>query len=156
MTRAELLAQLQAEYLQRIERIAEQLEPRFRAGELRGFNDADGKAETDARHAWMEEHPKTKCRLPHRLDPYYSWPCNKLFDEVVRRLRLRDDRNACLVVAVSPSTDSLTVDSGRTLAGYAGDVASWDVLRVARERRWYKPHRSETPTNEELGIGRRS
>ena len=67
-----------------------------------------------------------------------------------------NERNQALVVALSPSTDRLPVDAGRTLLGDACEAAMWDVLRIARSRRWCKLTAGEELSNAELGIRRAS
>lgn len=118
------LEQLRAEYQARIVALAEELEPRFRSGELRGYRDGDG-------------------------NRFRSPPLHQLEDELRRRLA-RTFAEAHLVLLCSPSTLA-TFDHGSEDPRYdAGDAAAWDVLRVALARGWYRPEMEEIPDAESL------
>ena len=154
-TRPALEAMLRENYARRIEHIAEQLRPRFEAGELHGYNDADSRAIDEADREWRREHPRAK----GYSGAFERSPGMRLEKEVARRLRLNDARNACLVIAVSATSPYAIErqDAHCTLEGRATWAATWDVLRVARVRRWYKPAPGEEPSNAELGLkGRRT
>jgi hypothetical protein len=140
--------------MEQVERIAEQLRPRIEAGELRGFTDADGDAIEAADKKWRREHPRTK-RVGHA---YRRCPMALLTKEMTARLRLRNPHRAAVVVVASPSAPAILDPSNEHdgLWSWASDMAAWDVLRIARERGWYKPHRTEYPEPADLHYERRA
>jgi hypothetical protein len=148
--------------------IAKALRPKFEAGELRGWVDEDG-----------ERMDAVRGGKTGKYDPKYLAPKFALEDEMGKRLlgaapqvlaamaatgepHPSEERmhaileRVAFVLLCSPSV-GLTCGRGMTPAGIAEGAAAYDVLRIARERRWYKPHASEIPTAAQLrGEARRA
>lgn len=123
------LEQLRAEYRNRINALAEELEPRFRSGELRGFRDGDG----DLFNTREGRHPR--------------WA---LEDECCRRLAATH-AEAYVVLACSPYSIA-TEDNWNDTRRHAAAAASFDVFKVALDRGSYQPDESmeEAPSAETL------
>jgi hypothetical protein len=140
------------DYNATIGRTAEELRPRFEAGELHGFRDNDN----DRRDAaWCKQHG-----VPH--DPDYRDSLFILEDVFAKKVlgfvpeyyghcEEKPARRAAWVLMHSPSTpDSL--DDGQTLIQMATGAGARDLLRIARQRGWYTPTADESPSNKDLGI----
>ncbi len=118
-----------AEYRRMIEKVAEHLRPRFESGELHGFRDEDEGAETTS------------------IDKIEQ-VCRRLFPNL---------ESAHLALACSPSRDlgdygDVTVGREEQALWHATWAAGLDVVRLARERDWYRPTEDEIPSNAKLGV----
>jgi hypothetical protein len=116
---------LRKAYSDKIERVAEELRPRFELRELRGFTDAD--------------------HVQKSADEHYVPPLWRLEKELSERLAGTEE-DAFLVLACSESN----VGDYESPVSEAGGRAGWDVLRVALRRGWYKPEPGEFPGATEL------
>lgn len=142
------------EYEEIRDRVANELRPKFEAGELRGWIESD--------HVKMEEEE-------HRRD--FEPPLWRLEAECAKRLR--SNAEAFVVLLHSPFAgtgwEQFEMDyglrqqhhSGKRKAspqavmlaetrGKAGVALARDLLLIARTRRWYRPARGEEPTTAEL------
>ncbi len=139
-------------YMAQVEQVAEGLRPEIESGRMRGYNSADSMFEDTIGPARagesVEVWHRRMCRRTDKLPSY------RLAAAVERAFGMSDDRNAALVIALSPSTVLLPRDDGRTLLGTASWAASWDVLRIAREGGWYMVTPGEEPSNAQLGLRR--
>jgi hypothetical protein len=70
--------------------------------------------------------------------------------EAALGVREDDFEQLHLLALCSPSTKRIS-DAGQTLFGRAAEAVGWDVLRIARERGWYRPARGECPSARQLG-----
>ena len=134
---ASALEALRADYLHRMEALAEKLRPRFESGELHGLNSEDARR-CDTVLGGSDE----------------NRPAVDLLERECRRALVRTSAQAYLVLACSPST-AATFDVGCHHPVYhAMSAAAWDVIRVARTRGFYRPEEDETPTAKDYNNDR--
>jgi hypothetical protein len=173
MTPAAEEAPTREDYVRRLEAVALALRPGFEAGEYRGDDDRD-----------VERWDPVVGKPKGTYDPRYVPPMRRLENAVARRLFGRSEgrlfqliaeggsvgkeekaailafrRRAAWILLSSPSAALANDRCGPSLSveALALDAAICDVLRIARERGWYKPHPSEDPSDAELrGEGRRA
>lgn len=149
LTRTATFQALRLDYLARVEAFAEELRPRFQAGELRGFTIGDSDR-ADARvEAFTAAHPEATVEevlaYRNRVEP----PLFVLEELCAARFLPASlgwdaqHEEAHLIRACSPS-EPLTED-GQPNIGQAATAVAYDVLRVARTRGWYAPDASEEP-----------
>jgi hypothetical protein len=132
--RSVALGVLGGAYQQRIERLAEEVRPRFESGEFRGFIGED-----------LERELQERTLNPHRwIAPRWR------FADVVES-KVEGDADAYLILACSPSGDLVDGDyqlkAARTAAA---ECMSLDVFRIGLHEGWYKPGRGEEPSAEAL------
>jgi len=136
-THAALLEMLREDYMRRVEAFAEELRPGFESGELHGWDARD--SEGDDR------------------DVAYVTAMEKITGAAWERFLKHSPRESAIVVACSPSVGPIRQDKGRLTEAIAVMCVYWDVLRVARAQRWYKPARGEQPSTAELNrLARRA
>lgn len=115
------LERLRVLHQERVERLAARLRPRFEAGELRGWVDAD----------FDSEHPHS--------------PFDDLA-EIARRSMARTFSEAYLVLACSPEEENAEGSVDLASAKWAAaDCVAREILSIARSRRWYTPLPGEGP-----------
>lgn len=140
------------DYQATIGRAAEELRPRFESGELHGFRDYDDDRQDPE---WCEQHG-----VPHNPDLRDS--LFALEDAVAEKVlgfvpeshgdwEEKPARRAAWVLMHSPSTPH-AFGGADTLIGMAMDAMARDVLRIARQRRWYVATSDECPSNDDLGL----
>jgi hypothetical protein len=155
---------LRAAYLAEVERFALELESRFRAGELRAEDEAIDVYDYDSPETWHERCPQAKLErlvaqrfgLEVKKTTYVS-RCGdseheyETFDG--------DTAAAYLILAVSPHGDAVGSESYHP-AYDARSCVVWDVIALARARRWYVPSDTECgdpiADNEEIERLRRA
>jgi hypothetical protein len=129
-----------AAYLAEIGRFAETLRPRFESGELRAYRDCDdakrddeGTPVSDSPHWELER----LCAAHFGLEVARS-------EEADGDTRLEGDTTAAyLLLAASPRAEA-TIDTHTHPGYHAAAAATWDVIALARERRWYTPTPDES------------
>lgn len=124
--RREAIEEFRPLYLSEIQRLAEQLRPRFESGELHACTDEDLELPRDS-------------VLPHdRIEE----ACAERLGLIVDEDDEGDRAMAEFVLAVSPNAEAMA--SNWTHPCYwARAAACWDVILVARERGWYTPASNE-------------
>lgn len=125
------------EYVDRVERLAEQLRPRFERGELHGFDSTDCELDVAALAGRVADH----------LPPFFAL-CDGIQEAMVRSFA-----DAWLILACSPS--ERLMDGGflmENATAAAAQCLAYDVLRIARQRGWYVPGPEELPCREQLGA----
>lgn len=129
------LAALRDAYTAEVERLAQQLRPRFASGELRAntSDEYEGAPDLDA---------LPQGRLEAICAEHFGVGVTKIEHENGRVEYAGDERTAYLLLAVSPHTESTCGDVYHP--GYhAQDAAAWDVIALARKRGWYTPAPTE-------------
>lgn len=131
---AAALEVLRRDYLGRVKAFAEELRPRFKAGELHCYRDSD---------------PEMDMPMD-RLEVL----CRERFGLTVTERQVGngftyldgDEPSAHVILAVSPMAKEITEISGASDSpcDSAAMAAAHDVLTVARERRWYQPTPDES------------
>lgn len=115
---------IRAAYLQELERFAATLRPRFESGELRGFRNGAG------------PHDDGDMDLKRAPVDVLTDLCAAHFG-----LDLEADEqgysNAYLIRLVSPN--EYDTEDDQPICGQAAIAVTYDVLSIARERRWYTP-----------------
>ena len=139
---AEQVGTAAPDYQRRIEKVAEELRLGFRAGQFRGFTDEDERR-SDDNAAYITPRLRLEGEVAARLLGHQPTAHDDMEEAAVRR--------AAWVLMNSPSIGELMSD-GYTVEGFAISAATWDVLRIARERRWYTPAPGECPSNKDLGV----
>ncbi len=127
------LAAMRAAYLTQVDGIAEELRPRFQAGELHAFTETD--FGPDAAMYEIERACAAALGLEVTRTPAAD---GEWFDG--------DEPAAHLVLAASRFGPAVTEGGGST--SYhpcydAATAAAWDVIMLARERGWYVPAANE-------------
>jgi hypothetical protein len=126
------LAGLRTAYLAELERFAEELRPRFEAGELRAGREGD--------NDW-DDPPKNPKPTPQ--DKVDALVAKRFGLEVIEGDSLDGDATAAwLILAASPHADPLE-DEWQHPCYHAMVAAGWDLIALARERGWYTPTRDE-------------
>ncbi len=134
----EALETLRTVYRAEIERLAQELRPRFESGELHGYNNEDGDRES------------LPCGAP--LDaPVICAPIHLLERRIEERMASTFP-DAYLVLACSPSEDKIEDAALTDAKNAAAECVGNDVLRIARARGWYRPTPDEEPSDEELEL----
>jgi hypothetical protein len=125
-------------YRRMIERLAEELRPRFASGELRAPRDVDFEEEDGPARAHQDSTPW------RRIEAVIAAPLGIQVDESVPRVYVGDVARAHLVLAASPVTPFVSTDAAHH--GFAAqEVARWDVIALARARGYYVPAADEDP-----------
>jgi hypothetical protein len=141
-TKAAAAVALRAAYLAEVERFAETLRSRFEAGELHGFRGEDDPgAGVRKLEAAIENHFGLATKEVRDV-PAPGWVTYEA-----------DAYTAHLVLAVSPSTECADSSDGCSYnheAQHAVEAITWDVLAIARSRRWYRATQDESPDADEL------
>jgi hypothetical protein len=132
-----LIPALRAAYAAELERFAERLRPRFESGELRGFTDDDMEREFGDR-SWVAPLWKLEklCAAHFGLEVATTEvdDCSTTYEG--------DAEAAHLVLLASPSRAE-TADCYYHECHHASAAVTADVLRIARERGWYRPTQDE-------------
>lgn len=123
---------LRAAYQAEIERFAEQLRPRFEAGELHWIRDS---AESEAAMYRLVELVREHFGLAESEDHSGDTP------------------RAHLVLALSAWAEETDEGGWWHPASHAAEAAAWDVLTVARRRGWYVVPPDESPHPAHLWKG---
>jgi hypothetical protein len=135
------LAALRPAVLAEIERFAEELRPRFESGELRSFRDCDdGEDEGDDDRWETSPHWKVEALVAKRFGLEVTEEENQHGGTRYRG----DDAVAGLLLSCSPRADATNTNWNHP-CHHATSAVTWDVIAIARERRWY------TPTPDECG-----
>jgi hypothetical protein len=123
-TAASHRAAWRADYLQEIEYLAAILRPGFEAGRL---------------HSWrgsQDDCPAVR-ELERRCGDYFGLP-----GDVESWEAGTGDETARMILAVSPHAAS-TGEGAPYPVDHAREAVAWDVVAIARERRWYTPSEDE-------------
>lgn len=136
---------LRDRYAAWVEDLAERYREQFRRGELHGFDNADA----EAGDTTPEDAPEGRWEA-------YRAPIHRLTDEIQAE-HVGTDAFAHVLIACSPSVQLIDADE---IFGAARRVAAQcvalDLLRIARRRGWYVTRPGEEPSDEQLGVTRRS
>lgn len=138
--RTALLEAWRALYRVELETLAEQLRPRFEAGQLRAFRDEDERVSWDeAPHGQLED-----------LAAEYFGLGVKTRDDGLSVWKDENPVVAHMILAVSPH--AACTGGGAEPPAHAAEAAAWDLIAIARARRWYVPteEESEDPVPEVL------
>ncbi|MCM2332760.1 MAG: hypothetical protein NDI82_02300 [Anaeromyxobacteraceae bacterium] len=130
-TKKRAIKSLRAAYLAEVTRFAESLRMRFKAGELRALVDED--LAQPGRYVPMHE-------LERLVTAHFGLQIEEVEDcPKPGWMTLKgDEDSAHLVLAASMSSDAVE-DGSDNIFLWATDAATWDVIRIARARGWYKP-----------------
>ncbi len=128
------LGVLRDAYLAEVEQVAEQLRPRFESGELRGYVDADA---DDGDYGGTS--PKFK--LEDLVRAHFGLEVRELHDIPKKGIITLegDEPTAHGILAVSSFTVETEDEGWYHVADHAVCAAAWDVVALARRRRWYRP-----------------
>lgn len=136
------LEALRGWYRREIEKLAEELRPRFEAGELRAYRDSDFDDEDGP--AWRDSDDQPKHLIEAACGRHFG--LGKFVEGEFTlghpRFFEGDEAAAYLVLALSPHApfmDTAPIHPGLV----ARDAAAWDVIAVARARGYYVPAADE-------------
>ncbi len=129
-------------YAAAVERIAKALEPKFRAGDLRGWIDDDDKARGLPPLWRLEDECAKRLRSTEEAfavllnAPFAGRGWTEYEQSLLRLERRRYPDKACILHAEA--------------RGKAGVALARDVLLIARTRGWYRATRGEEPSTAKL------
>lgn len=139
--KAALVEGIRSWYAAELERLGEQLRPRFEAGELRAYRDEDHQR-IPGTTGWGDEcftNGSPQWEIDRLVKAHFglaTWRVGNWIEG--------DRETAHMILAVSRFGDAVMECPADHAADHAVDAVTWDVIVMAQARGWYVPSPDDT------------